>query len=160
MTEDVQDTLMFRSFQGQAMISASACAERWTANSSVSSGSSVAYPLVQQALQSDYMVIEQVCSLISQQDFNPPAAQALSSNLPMLVLHGAYNAAFSPELVEDWLRGFSQAQLVILSGQGNGMFGGGSCATRIISEFLEEPIREVDATCVQENPLEFFFAPN
>lgn len=154
LTADVQNSLMFSAFQQQGEMPLSACMERWAANSIADSPAAGLNPEVQAALKTDYDLQVQICSIWTQEEFTPAEVKAITSSLPVLVLHGAYDARYGPDQVEAWMKGFKNGQLVVLKGQG-GRFGGGSCVSGIVSAFLENPDREVDRACVDTQPVEF-----
>ena len=160
MTVDVQNSMMFRSFQQQGELPSSSCVDLWAANSISPSKNVGISPELQAALKADYDLQIQICSLWTRQEYTPPEVKAGSTGLPVLVLHGAYDATYEPDLVEAWMKGFKKGQLVLLKGQGSGRFGGGSCVSGIVTGFLENPDRAVDSACVDTQPVEFILPIN
>jgi pimeloyl-ACP methyl ester carboxylesterase len=155
LAAELQELLVFRSFQQQGVARISACSDRWAANSILINDAASQYPLIQQTLQADYDLLAQVCALWFDQPFEPPQVQAVSSNLPVLVLHGALNPNFSPELVEAWLKGFRNAQVVVFPGYGSSILMSADCSATVVAGFLENPTRRVDSACVEREALEF-----
>lgn len=154
LAADVQNLLMFRSFFGQGDSVAPECTERWSAAPIAAPGSADVYPVLQQALQFEYDLMAQVCEAWHQTPFAPPQLQPGEGAIPLLVLHGAYDPYFAPELVEAWLDGFSHAQSVVFPYQG-AFFFGGDCPARLIDEFFQDPTRRVDPSCAQSGGLTF-----
>jgi len=154
LAADIQGSLMFRAFQQQGGLPSSQCIERFAANPVVTMGAAPLAPEIQEALETDYDLQLEVCSMWVQENFTPPEVKAAATGVPVLVLQGAYDATYGPELVEGWMKGFKQGQLIVLQSQG-GRFGLGSCVSGIVTEFLQNPGQDVDTACIDTQPVEF-----
>ena len=155
LAAEVQNLLMFRFFFQQEQAIYDACNERWAASPIESVSSTGVYPALHLALQNEYYLQSEICSMWNQQEFNPPKVQTVTTSVPLLVLQGGYDPYVAPELVEAWLHSSSQAQLVVFPNRGNGVFFGDDCSVNLITQFIDAPTKEVDAACAEQGLIRF-----
>jgi pimeloyl-ACP methyl ester carboxylesterase len=159
LASELQGRLFFSSMQRQGLNLVDTCAHRWTSKAMNIPASAALHPLLQQALQADFDRFARICSLWNQQEFEPPEALAVTSVLPVLVLHGGLDPYYAPELVEEYLRGFNQSQLVVFPALSSNVFLGGDCSSSIVLSFLEDPTHQVDSLCAETQVIEFEYPP-
>jgi pimeloyl-ACP methyl ester carboxylesterase len=86
----------------------------------------------------------------------PPSVSApVVSEVPVLILEGAFDAATAPawvDLVTPYLR---NAQAVTFPFTGHSVLGKSTCARSIMADFLDHPAQPVDASCAAQITLTF-----
>lgn len=77
-------------------------------------------------------------------------AEAVSSDLPALVLAGEYDPATPVKWAKDAARTLSSSFFFEFPGVGHGTLDGGDCPVSIILAFLDDPLTEPDSQCIAE----------
>jgi len=86
----------------------------------------------------------------------PPAVSApIVSNVPVLILEGAFDAATAPEWVGLITPDLKNSQYVAFPFTGHSVLGKSKCATSIMAAFLDNPMKPVDPTCAGQTTLTF-----
>jgi pimeloyl-ACP methyl ester carboxylesterase len=77
----------------------------------------------------------------------PAVGAPVVSDLPVLIMEGAFDAATAPEWVDLVTPELRNAQVVPVPFTGHAVLGQSNCAVAIMSAFLDDPAKRVDATC-------------
>ena len=77
------------------------------------------------------------------------------SDVPVLILEGAFDAATAPEWVNVVRPGLSREQYVEFPFTGHAVLGKHECARTIMADFLDQPGSRVDRSCVADVELTF-----
>ena len=89
----------------------------------------------------------------------PPADAAMSaaveSDVPVLIMEGAFDAATAPEWVDLITPGLPNSQYVEVPFTGHAVVDRSQCALGIMNAFLNDPTQPVDQTCAGEIELTF-----
>ena len=77
------------------------------------------------------------------------------SDVPVLILEGAFDAATAPEWVGQITRDLKNSQVVAFPFTGHSVLGKSKCALSIVAAFLDNPTKPVDQTCAAQTTLTF-----
>jgi pimeloyl-ACP methyl ester carboxylesterase len=77
----------------------------------------------------------------------PSAAHPVTSNVPALLLAGAYDPITPPHWGHAAAATLPRAQVIAFPGTGHAAIGRGACPVEIIRQFLDRPDRPVDSRC-------------
>lgn len=81
------------------------------------------------------------------------------SDVPVLILEGAFDAATAPAWVDQVTPYLRNAQTVTFPFTGHSVLGKSTCAPSIMADFLEHPAQPVDASCAAQITLTFSEPP-
>ena len=82
--------------------------------------------------------------------------QPVSSSIPTLILNGSYDPVTPPAWAESAADHLPNSQVFIFPGVGHSVIDSGSCAQNILLDFLGDPDRQVDGSCLAEHPFPKF----
>jgi pimeloyl-ACP methyl ester carboxylesterase len=82
--------------------------------------------------------------------------QAVSSDIPTLVLAGRYDPVTSTKWGELAASTLSNSYFYIFPNAAHGVFLSGDCPVNIVQAFLDSPEREPDSSCIDEIEMEFY----
>ncbi len=85
----------------------------------------------------------------------PGLSAPIVSNVPVLILEGAFDAATAPEWIDLITPGLKNSQLVAFPFTGHAVLGKSKCALSIMAAFLDSPTKPVDQTCAARTNLTF-----
>ena len=85
----------------------------------------------------------------------PGASAPIVSDVPVLILEGAFDAATAPEWVELITPDLKSSQVVSVPFTGHAVLGKSTCAVSIVNAFLDDPTKPVDASCAARITLMF-----
>jgi pimeloyl-ACP methyl ester carboxylesterase len=85
----------------------------------------------------------------------PGASAPIVSDVPVLILEGAFDAATAPEWVELITPDLKSSQVVSVPFTGHAVLGKSTCAVSIVNAFLDDPTKPVDASCAARITLTF-----
>ena len=69
------------------------------------------------------------------------------SDVPVLIIEGAFDAATAPEWVELITPDLKNSQVVAFPFTGHSVLGKSTCAFSIVNAFLDDPTKPVDGSC-------------
>jgi pimeloyl-ACP methyl ester carboxylesterase len=103
----------------------------------------------------DYLVFSienqfQVCELYGLTPADAIENEAVSSDIPTLVLAGDYDPITPPSDAQIAAETLSNSYYFELPGYGHGVTDSGECANSIIEQFLADPTVEPDGSCINE----------
>ena len=85
----------------------------------------------------------------------PAVSAPTVSNVPVLILEGAFDAATAPEWVDLITPDLKNSQFVAFPFTGHSVLGKSKCALSIMAAFLDSPTKPVDQTCAARTKLTF-----
>jgi pimeloyl-ACP methyl ester carboxylesterase len=85
----------------------------------------------------------------------PSASAPIVSDLPVLVLEGAFDAATAPAWVGLITPDLARAQVVTFPFTGHSVLGKSTCARAIMAAFLDAPTKPVDGACTEGMTVKF-----
>ena len=88
-------------------------------------------------------------------DADPSMRDPVISDVPVLILEGAFDAATAPEWVDVVTPGLERSQYVEFPFTGHAVLGKHECARSLMGAFLDRPGEGVDASCAAEVELTF-----
>jgi pimeloyl-ACP methyl ester carboxylesterase len=94
-----------------------------------------------------------VCALWPKSEKRPTTKQAVTSDLPTLVMGGQYDPVTPSYWAEQVAKTLSKSQFVLENGLGHGSMD--ACARQQKAAFLNDPSAKVDTTCSSERSLSF-----
>jgi pimeloyl-ACP methyl ester carboxylesterase len=86
---------------------------------------------------------------------DPSVSARITSDVPVLILEGTFDAATAPEWVDVIAPDLKNAQVVPFPFTGHSVLGKSRCAPAIMSAFLDNPTQPVDSTCAAQTTLTF-----
>ena len=86
---------------------------------------------------------------------DPSVIAPTVSDVPVLILEGAFDAATAPEWVNLIARDLPNSQLVTFPMTGHSILGKSDCALSLLNSFLADPHQKVDGRCVATTLLTF-----
>ena len=86
---------------------------------------------------------------------HPSASAPVVSDVPVLILEGAFDAATAPEWVGLITPGLARSQQVTFPFTGHAVLGKSACAVAIANAFLDQPAQPVDPSCAARITVEF-----
>ncbi len=94
--------------------------------------------------------IARLCDLIDVPASPPTAAEAVSSDKPVLMLSGRFDPITPPEFADMAAEHLPNATLVVRDGAHHGVWVDDGCIDDIVGDFLSEPERVPDTSCAGE----------
>ncbi|MCY4421909.1 MAG: alpha/beta hydrolase [Acidimicrobiaceae bacterium] len=94
--------------------------------------------------------IEHLCDLIDVPASPPAAAEAVSSDKPVLMLSGRFDPITPPEFAAQAAQHLPNATLVVRDGAHHGVWVGDDCINDIVGDFLTDPDQVPDTSCADE----------
>ncbi len=94
--------------------------------------------------------IEEVCGLIDVPASPAAAAEAVSSDKPVLMLSGRFDPITPPEFAARAAQHLPNATLVVRDGAHHGVWVGDDCIDDIVRDFLSDPHQAPDTSCADE----------
>jgi pimeloyl-ACP methyl ester carboxylesterase len=85
----------------------------------------------------------------------PGLSAPIVSNVPVLILEGAFDAATAPEWIDLITADLKKSQLVAFPFTGHSVLGKSKCALSIMAAFLDSPTKPVNQTCAARTKLTF-----
>lgn len=85
----------------------------------------------------------------------PAVSAPIVSDVPVLILEGAFDAATAPEWVELITPDLKSSQVVAFPFTGHAVLGKSTCAVSIATAFLDDPTKPVDRSCAARITLTF-----
>ena len=86
---------------------------------------------------------------------DPSVAAPIVSDVPVLILEGAFDAATAPDWVELITPDLKSSQVVPFPFTGHGVLGKSRCAVTIVSAFLDDPRKPIDPSCAARITVDF-----
>ena len=86
---------------------------------------------------------------------DPAVSAPIVSDVPVLILEGAFDAATAPAWVDLITPDLKHAQVVVFPFTGHAVLGKSTCAPAIMAAFLDNPTKPVDHTCAAHTTLTF-----
>lgn len=83
----------------------------------------------------------------------------VSSNVPTLILSGAFDSSTAPQWVKEITPGLHNSVALRIPGIGHGVLPNSICAQSIMTAFLDNPRTDVDSTCVADATAPTFSLP-
>ncbi|MDG2028191.1 MAG: alpha/beta hydrolase [Acidimicrobiales bacterium] len=78
------------------------------------------------------------------------ANEAVTSDVPTLLLSGTFDPITPPSYAEETATGLANATVVEQDGRGHGIWFGNTCIAGIVQQFVADPLRELDVACAAE----------
>ena len=97
----------------------------------------------------------QECPVWDVPDADAAMSAAVESDVPVLIMEGAFDAATAPEWVDLITPGLPSSQYVEVPLTGHSVVDKSQCALGIMNAFLDDPTQPVDQTCVGEIQIPF-----
>jgi pimeloyl-ACP methyl ester carboxylesterase len=97
----------------------------------------------------------QTCSFWNVQPLPPMVDQPVSSDLPTLVLSGAFDPITPPAYAEEAAKTLSRSYTFLFPIGGHGQVTSGECQDQIFIEFLDHPDQKPDGSCINEQKMVF-----
>lgn len=91
-----------------------------------------------------------VCAMWEAGQAPPLENEAVSSDLPTLILAGEYDPITPPSWGESVAAGFSDSHFFTFPGLGHGVSLDGGCPLSVMLAFLDEPAAAPDGACIEE----------
>jgi pimeloyl-ACP methyl ester carboxylesterase len=85
----------------------------------------------------------------------PSVTAPTVSDVPVLIIEGAFDAATAPEWVDLITPDLKNSQVVAFPFTGHSVLGKSKCALSIVDAFLDNPTKPVDQTCAAQTVLTF-----
>ncbi len=85
----------------------------------------------------------------------PSMSAPIVSDVPVLILEGAFDAATAPAWVALVTPDLARSQVVTFPFTGHGVLGKSTCAVSIVDAFLDDPTKAVDASCAARIAVRF-----
>lgn len=98
---------------------------------------------------------QQTCAFWDVEPLDDVANQAVQSDIPTLVLSGAFDPVTPPEYAEAAAAGLSNHTFVVFPNGGHGAVTSGECQDSIFRQFLDDPSRAPDTSCAAKMEMEF-----
>lgn len=90
----------------------------------------------------------------------PPAVRApVVSDVPVLMMAGTFDTITGVSWIEAVASGLAKSQTVVVPGVGHETIKSGPCPLSVMNEFIADPLRPVDRTCVDNLALPTFKTP-
>lgn len=100
-----------------------------------------------------------ICAAWDLPPLPPAAAEAISSDIPALVLAGAYDPITPPAWSKATANRLPNSTYVEFAGQGHNVATDNPCAESLLAAFLRDPGAELDLSCVDGEPGPSFTLP-
>jgi pimeloyl-ACP methyl ester carboxylesterase len=97
----------------------------------------------------------QVCSIWDVQPLPADANAPVTSDIPTLVLSGAFDPVTPPEYAEQAAEGLSNAYSFVIPSGGHAQVTSGECQDSLFIQFMNDPTRAPDAACVADLQVNF-----
>ncbi|MET0863422.1 MAG: alpha/beta hydrolase [Nakamurella sp.] len=86
---------------------------------------------------------------------DPSVISPTVSDVPVLIVEGAFDAATAPDWVNLITPDLPNSQLVTFPMTGHSIMGKSACALSLLNSFLDDPAQQVDSSCVAQTLLTF-----
>ena len=96
--------------------------------------------------------LERLCNLWGAQPRPPSANSPIVSDIPALLLSGNLDPITPPNYAELAYETLTRSYNYVLPHVGHGVLRSDDCAIAIALEFIDEPMREPDSSCIAETP--------
>lgn len=116
-------------------------------------------PLIQENEAGDAEQFLQICQRWGVPYLGPELDEPVRSQVPTLVLSGAFDPVTPPEYGAEAAQTLAQAYTVVFPAGSHGALLDGKCQDQVILSFLENPARPPDTSCLAENQQVTFFTP-
>lgn len=107
-------------------------------------------PTVAEVMQRGPQEFLESCKVWKVEALNSSVDQPVSSDVPTLLLSGAFDPVTPPEYAELVAQNLSRSFVVTFPNGGHGQAFEGECQDGIILDFLEDPTSAPDTSCIQE----------
>ena len=102
---------------------------------------------------------QETCDVFPSGSADASVTEPVESDVPTLILSGAYDPITPPSFGEAVAPGFSNGQSVVLPNQGHAV-AGSECGLEIALAFIAAPTSPVDQSCIETSPTPPFVAPS
>jgi pimeloyl-ACP methyl ester carboxylesterase len=109
--------------------------------------------------EKDAGVMLQICADWGVPQLGPSADDAVFSDIPSLLYSGDFDPVTPPPYGDSVAQTLSRNYKYVFPANGHGAFLEGTCSTRIMRDFLNNPDAEPDANCVDDVPAPVFVTP-
>lgn len=99
------------------------------------------------------------CKMWNVEMLDPSVDDPVSSDIPTLVLTGAFDPITPPEYAREAAKTLSNSYLVEFPAGAHGAVGSSECADNILLGFLDDPNQAPDTSCVEKNSTIQFSTP-
>ncbi|MDP1911896.1 alpha/beta fold hydrolase [Brevundimonas sp.] len=98
-----------------------------------------------------------VCGAVNSGRADPIENQAVTTTIPTLFVAAEIDPGCPPALTEAAARGYANSQVVIVTNATHGVINASPCTQRMARDFLRDPSKPVDRTCLPaaDTPLDF-----
>ncbi len=103
----------------------------------------------------NYMDYRHVCAVWEVDPLPADARQPVSSDVPVLLLSGEFDPITPPENAASVAALLSHSYAYVFPGVGHGSMGSGACGLSIVLDFVDDPTRAPDASCLEAAPVAF-----
>ena len=86
---------------------------------------------------------------------DPSVIAPTVSDVPVLILEGAFDAATAPQWVDLITPDLPNSQVVTFPMTGHSVVSKSSCGLNLLNNFLADPMQQVDGSCVDQTLLTF-----
>lgn len=107
-----------------------------------------------------FQTMVDACKIWNVPAVEPSARNPLKSDIPTLLLNGNFDPITPPPFGELVARGLTNSINVVFPANGHGAIGSGTCAIAMMAEFLNDPNKSPDTSCVGEQRVTFITAKN
>jgi hypothetical protein len=94
----------------------------------------------------------QPCQVWGVEHLGAWVAEAVSGDVPTLLLSGEFDPTVPPQMAEVAAEQLTHAYLYTFPGVGHSVIGSSECATAMMLAFLDDPAQAPDAVCLEEMP--------
>ncbi len=112
--------------------------------------------IIQFSAQSQAETMFEICKLWRVKKSPSLEDQAVESDIPTLVLAGAYDPVTIPAWGELASETLSQSYFYLFPNAAHGVFASGDCAVDMIGNFVNNPSQEPDSTCIESLEMKFY----
>jgi pimeloyl-ACP methyl ester carboxylesterase len=138
------------------------CAERWSTDSPqrlLAATRNLRAPIDRISAE-HFMPMAEICRACQVRSRLPEAREAVTSAIPTLLLSGEFDPGTPPCYAELTARTLKRHYRYVFPGMGHtdGLLS--SCCSSIQSQFLDDPTRAPDASCIRKMPDGEFVAPD
>lgn len=91
------------------------------------------------------------CSLWNVETLGPEVDAPVESDIPTLVLSGNFDPITPPDYALEAAQGLSNSFFLLFPAGSHGNIGGDECSDDILFQFLDDPTRAPDASCIEKS---------
>lgn len=91
--------------------------------------------------------LRDICPAWDQDEAYEIVGTQVESDIPTLLLSGAFDPITPPELAEAAADGLPNSTVVTQDGRGHGIWAGDDCIASIVQQFVADPLRDLDTSC-------------